>query len=75
MNDATSEKAVPRVQCRTRSIFGDTVYSCYCKLRLVTSMVGAEGTNIFYFDNPRSLEKALSGKNYIENYFYLLKST
>ena len=55
------------------SIFGDTVYSCYCKLRLVTplhstppththTMVGAEGTIIFYFDYPRSLEKALSGK-------------
>ena len=24
-------------------------------------MVGAEGTKNFYFDNPRSLEKALSG--------------
>ena len=25
-------------------------------------MVGAEGTKIFYFHNPRSLQKALSGK-------------
>ena len=36
-------------QCRNQSIFGDTVY------------LGAEGTKIFDFDNPGSLEKALSG--------------
>ena len=24
------------IQCRTQSIFGDTVYWCYCKFRLVT---------------------------------------
>ena len=49
-------------QYRPQSILGDTIYSCYYKLRLVTPMVGAEGTKIFDFDNPRSLEKALSGK-------------
>ena len=38
-------------------------------------MAGAEGTKIFDFDNPRSLEKAFREKNYIENYFFLLKST
>ena len=38
-------------------------------------MVGADGTKIFDFDNPRSLEKALSGKELHRNYFYLLKST
>ena len=40
-----------------------TIYLCYCKFRLVTPppMVGAEGTKIFDFDNPRLLEKALSG--------------
>ena len=48
-------------QCQTQSIFGDTVYSCYCKRRLVTpptlpSRV-AEGMEIFDFDNPRSLER------------------
>ena len=32
-------------------------------------MVGAERLKIFDFDNPRSLEKALT------TYFYLLKST
>ena len=38
-------------------------------------MVGAEGTKLFDFDNPRVLEKALSGKELHQNYFYLLKST
>ena len=38
-------------------------------------MVGAEGTKKNYFDNPRLLEKALSGKELYRNYFYLLKST
>ena len=52
----------PCNQCRAQSIFGDTVYSCYCKLRLVTPQYGAEGTKIFDFDNPKLLEKALSGK-------------
>ena len=28
----------------------------------VPRMVEVEGTHIFYFDNPRSLEKALPGK-------------
>ena len=36
---------------------------------------GGEGTEIFDFDNPRMLEKVFREKNYIENYFYLLKST
>ena len=52
------------IQCRTQSIFGDTVYSCHCKFRLVnppSPMVGAEGTKHFDFDNPRSLEWALLG--------------
>ena len=44
---------------------------CYYKLRLVkgkappsppSHMVGAEGTKIFDFNNPRLLEKALLGK-------------
>ena len=52
------------VHCQTQSIFGDIVYSCYCKLRLVTPlpMVGTEGTKIFDFDDPGLLEKALLGK-------------
>ena len=36
-------------------------------------MMGAEGTKIFDFDNPRSLEKALSGKELYRK--LLLKST
>ena len=38
------------------------LYSYYCKLRLVTPHGGDEGSKIFNFDNPRLLEKALSGK-------------
>ena len=38
-------------------------------------MVGAEGTKIFDFDNARLLERLFREKNYIESYFYLLKST
>ena len=38
-------------------------------------MAGAEGTKIFDFDNARSLERLFREKNYIESYFYLLKST
>ena len=34
-------------QCRTQSIFGDTIYSCYCKLRLVTQLPLI--WNIFYW--------------------------
>ena len=43
--------------CRTQSIFGDTVYSCYCKLRLMTPppTVGTEGTKIFYFAGAQPL--------------------
>ena len=47
-------------------IFGDTVYSCYCKFRLVTHPPSSpnphgEETKMFDFDNPRLLEKALPG--------------
>ena len=38
-------------------------------------MLGTEGMKIFDFDNIRSLEMALSGKELRQNYFYLLKST
>ena len=37
-------------------------------------MLGAEGMKIFDFDNPRSLEKAFSGKE-LHQKFYLLRST
>ena len=38
-------------------------------------MLGTEGMKIFDFDNIRSLEMGLSGKELRQNYFYLLKST
>ena len=38
-------------------------------------MVGAEGTKMFDFDNPRLLQKALPGTELHRNYFYLLKRT
>ena len=68
------KKIFLHIHCRIQSMFGDTGYSFYCKLRLVPppsrptppppSMMGA--------DNPRLLEKALSGK---ELHQKLLKST
>ena len=36
-------------------------------------MVGAEGTKIFDFDNPRSLEKTLLGKELHEKLLLLTK--
>ena len=69
-------------QCRTKGIFGDTIYSCYCKLRLVISpfplplpLAGAERMKMFDFDNSRSLEKALSGKELNQKLLLLTKST
>ena len=50
-----------KIQCWTQSIIGDSVYLCYCKLRLVTPHDGGCRDKIFDFDNPRLLEKALSG--------------
>ena len=66
-------------QCWPQSIFGDTIHLCYCRLRLVTRksplMVGAEGRKIFDFDNLDHWKRHFQEKNYIENYFYLVKST
>ena len=66
-------------QCRTKGIFGDTIYSCYCKLRLVIPpplpVVGAEGMKMFDFDHSRSLEKTLSGKELNQKLLLLTKST
>ena len=47
-------------QCGIKSLFGDTVYSCYGFLILIT------------LDRWK---RHFRVKNYIENYFYLLKST
>ena len=62
-------------QCQTQSIFGDTTYWCYCKFNLVTPMVGAEETKFFGFDNPRSLEKVLSGTELHRKLLLLTEST
>ena len=69
------------IQCRSQSIFGDIFYSCYYKLILVTpqplssspSMAGAEWTKNFDFDNPRSLEKTLSGKELHRKLLLIIK--
>ena len=64
-------------QCRTQSIFGNIIYSCYYKFRVVTPQpplyVGAEGQKIFNFDNPRLLEKALLGKELHQKLLLLTK--
>ena len=39
----------------------------------MAAMVGAEGTKIFDFDNPRLLEKALSGKELHQKLLLLTK--
>ena len=45
-------------------LFGNTVYSCYCKLK-----------NFWFWFLTFRWKRHFRGKNYIENYFYLLKST
>ena len=37
------------LQCWAQSIFGDTVYSCYCKFRLMTPHGGGWGDENFWF--------------------------
>ena len=39
-------------QCWTQNIFGDTVYLCYCKFRLVTPHCGGWGDENFLFWQP-----------------------
>ena len=62
-------------QCRTQSIFGDTVYSCYCKLRLVTPTpwLGLRGQKLLILITLDCWKRHFLEKNYIENSFYLLK--
>ena len=75
--DITSfQSRINRHQCQIQSIFGDTVYLCYCKLRLVTpSWWGLRGWKIFILIALDRWKRHFREKNYIENYFYLLKST
>ena len=59
------------LQCQAQSIFGDTIYLSYCKLKIkYPQMVGAEGMKIFNFGNPRLLEKALHGKELHQKLLY-----
>ena len=66
-------------QCRTQSIFGDSIYSCYCKLRLVTPppppWLGLRGQKILILITLDRWKRHFREKNYIENYFSLLEST
>ena len=54
-------------QYRTQSIFGDTVYSCYCKFRLVTPY-----GKFLILTNLDRWKRHFREQNYIENYFDLL---
>ena len=63
-------------QYQTQSIFGDTVYSSYCKFRLVTSpWWGLRGQNFLILTTLDRWKRHFREQSYIENYFYLLKST
>ena len=63
-------------QCQTQSIFGDTVYSCSCKFRLVTSpWLGLRVRKFLILTTLDRWKRHFREQNYIENYFYLLKST
>ena len=72
----TKVSLAPIFQCQTQSLFGDTVYPCYCKLRLVTPYVGGlRGRKLLILITLHRWKRHFREKNYIENYFYLLKST
>ena len=66
-------------QCWPQSIFGDTVYSCYCEVRLVTSKApqwrGLRGWKFLSLITLDRWKRHFWEKNYIENYFHLLKRT
>ena len=51
------------MQCRIQSIFWDTLYSCYCKLRLVNPpWWGLRGRNYFYLLKSTKSTKTTSQK-------------
>ena len=57
-------------------MFGDTVYSCYCKFRLVNPHGGGlRGRKFLIWITLDRWKRHFREKNYIENYFYLLKSS
>ena len=63
-------------QCQTQSIFGDTVYSCSCIFRLVTPpWLGLRVRKFLILTTLDRWKRHFREQNYIENYFYLLKST
>ena len=64
------------LQCRTQSIFGDTVYLCYCEFRLVTlPWWELRGQKLLILTTLDCWERHFREQNYIENYFYFIKST
>ena len=64
------------LQCQTQSIFGDTVYLCYCEFRLVTlPWWGLRGQKLLILTTLDCWERHFREQNYIENYFYFIKST
>ena len=64
-------------QCWTESIFGDSVYSCYCKLWLVPVPPWWEQMKwkFLILITLDCWKRHFWEKNYIGNYFHLLKST
>ena len=66
-------------QCWTQSIFWDTVYLCYYKLRLVTPPLPPwwrlRRQKVLILITLDRWIRHFWEKNYIENYFYLVKST
>ena len=88
LSEPSCNSTFDTTQCRTRGIFGDNVYSCYCKFRLMTLPPpplplplphhgggGAEGIKILILTTLDCWKRHFREQNYIENYFYLLKST
>ena len=73
-----NEIEIHMCQCQTESTFGDTVYLCYCKLRLVTAPRHGGGwgdEKLLILITLDCWKRHFWEKNYIESYFYLLKST
>ena len=66
-------KAIVWEQCWTQSIFGIPFTDGIVNLDWWPAMLGAEGMKIFDFDNPRSLEKALSGTELHQKLLLLTK--
>ena len=63
-------------QCWTQSMFRDAVYSCHCKFRLVIPPGwGLRRWNFLILTTPDSWKRHFWEQNYIENCFYVLRST